>query len=166
MQIRGVSCSHSDLLPLRPMVQDTVKWRPPAGVSEFPPCVTLGIGSYFPADCVCLSFFSSMQRKREKRPVTVGGRRFLTKNAVQIVNRLDRLVQLHVAKIGGRTLVASPTAMQVLHFVTLVDATGREHPIFMECCASFQVRNAARICCMCVRVFADDVGPCSNCKRC
>lgn len=107
-----------------------------------------------------------MQRKREKCQVALGGGRFSSKNAVQIMNKLDRLVQLHVAKIGGRTLVTSPTAMQVLQFVTLIDATGREHPIFMECCTSFQVRNAARVCRMCTRVFADDVGSRSNSKRC
>ncbi|KAH0828824.1 hypothetical protein J3R83DRAFT_3293 [Lanmaoa asiatica] len=83
-----------------------------------------------------------MQRKREKRPATVCGRRSSSKNAVQIMNKLDRLIQLHVTKIEGRTPAASPTAMQVLQFVTLVDATGREHPIFMECCTSFQQLQA------------------------
>lgn len=75
---------------------------------------------------------------------------------VQIMNKLDRLVQLHVANIGGRMLAASPTAMQVLQFVTLVDATGRQHPIFMECCTSFQVKNPTRVL-SCAREFADDV---------
>jgi len=64
------------------------------------------------------------------------------------MNKLDKLVQLHVAKIGGRTLVASPTAMQVLRFVTLIDATGREHPILVQCCSSFEASSAA---CMCAR---------------
>ena len=59
------------------------------------------------------------------------------------MNRLDRLVQLHVANIGGRALVTSPTAMQVLRFVTLIDATGREHPILVQCCASFEVGTSA-----------------------
>jgi hypothetical protein len=84
-----------------------------------------------------------MQRNREKRPVTAGGRRSSRKNAVQIMNRLDRLVQLHVANIGGRAFVTSPTATQVLRFVTLIDATGREHPILVQCCASFEVSHAA-----------------------
>lgn len=88
-----------------------------------------------------VSFFL-VQRKREKRPMTVGCKRvsFSSKNAVQVMTKLDRIVQLHVANIRGRTLPTSPTAMQVLRFVTLIDATGREHPILMQCCTSFEVR--------------------------
>lgn len=83
-----------------------------------------------------------MQRKRDKRPVAIGGRWSSSKNAVQIMSKLDRLVQMHAARIGGRTSMASPTAMQVLRFVTLVDATGREHPILMQCCTSFEVSKS------------------------
>jgi DNA-directed RNA polymerase subunit RPC12/RpoP len=86
--------------------------------------------------------FRYCPRNREKRPVTAGGRRSSRKNAVQIMNRLDRLVQLHVANIGGRAFVTSPTATQVLRFVTLIDATGREHPILVQCCASFEQLQA------------------------
>ncbi|KAF8550753.1 hypothetical protein OG21DRAFT_1513595 [Imleria badia] len=74
--------------------------------------------------------------------MTAGGRRSSSKNAMQFMNKLDRLVQLHVSNIGGRTLATSPTAMQVLRFVTLIDATGREHPILVQCCTSFQQLQA------------------------
>lgn len=60
------------------------------------------------------------------------------------MNKVDRLVQMHAANIGGRTPLVSPTTMQVLRFVTLVDATGREHPILMQCCTSFEVSAVAR----------------------
>ncbi|KAN0082346.1 hypothetical protein V8E55_008141 [Tylopilus felleus] len=85
-------------------------------------------------------YFRYCPRKREKRPMTVGCKRvsFSSKNAVQVMTKLDRIVQLHVANIRGRTLPTSPTAMQVLRFVTLIDATGREHPILMQCCTSFE----------------------------
>lgn len=105
-----------------------------------------------------------VQRKREKRPLSAGSRRPSSKNAEQIMNMLDKLVRLHVAKIGGRTLVTSPTAMQVLRFVTLIDATGREHPILVQCCSSFEASDAA-----CVRAHegvADGVCLRSNSKRC
>ncbi|KAG6370474.1 hypothetical protein JVT61DRAFT_11960 [Boletus reticuloceps] len=77
--------------------------------------------------------FRHCPRKRERRPVTAGR---------QFMNKLDGLVQLHVASIGGRTLATSPTAMQVLRFVTLIDATGREHPILVQCCTSFEQLQA------------------------
>lgn len=113
-------------------------------------------------DGVPFSFFF-LQRKREKRPITASGRRSSGKNALQFMNKLDRLVQLHVANIGLRPLATSPTAMQVLRFVTLIDATGREHPILVQCCTSFQVRGVAWD--WCGRV-ADDLGSHSNSKRC
>jgi len=56
--------------------------------------------------------------------------------------RLDRLVQLHAAKIGGRSPATSPTAMQLNRFVTLIDATGRKHPVPMQCCTSFEQLQA------------------------